>query len=550
MTPTEQYCKDVLSGKQLAGKWVRLAVERHIKDLETGHKRGLVFDPKAAHLVIGFTGLLNLYKGEAGKKGANFKLEPWQQFITSMVFGWKKKDGTRRFNTSYTEVARKNGKTTLLAGRAHAHLFLDGEAAPQVYAGATKEEQATIVVNDAGQIAKNTPFLNKRLDYTLHKGIYRRVFVKNGTGFIAPIGRDSKTLDGLDPSYGIMDEYHAHKTDELVNVINTGMGARKQPLLDLITTAGFNKNSPCFKKRQSICEILEGKIVDDNTFGIIFSLDEEDEWKDPSNWIKANPNLSVSVERQFLESQLVKAINEGGTTEVEYKTKNLNVWCDAEATWISDMNWLACKCEVPNLTGKKAYCGFDAASTTDITALSLIIPHESKLYLKTFYWVPEDLLKTSEGKKNNYLPWVQQGWLETTPGNVTDYGFIKKRLREIAEDYELVRIGYDKWNLTQTASELIEEGFPLAEFSQGIANMNAPTKELERIVLNGALAHDGNPVSRWMIGNITIRRDSNGNIKIDKDKSADKVDGPVSFVMALGEFMTGDEPETVGVDVW
>jgi phage terminase large subunit-like protein len=549
LTPADQYIKDVLDGTRIENHWVKLAVQRHVDDLEHGHKRGLIFDPVAASFVLKFFTLLKHHKGTHANQP--IKLEPHQQFYLSCLFGWKRKDGTRRFRTAYKEVSRKNGKTTEGGGKLDYHIILDREIGAQAYCAATKEDQATIAVNDAYGLVKSVPSFTKILDFKIHAGQCKRIIYPGNNSFIAPIGKDSKTQDGLDVSYAHIDEYHEHPTDSIVNVLESGMAARRQPLMDIITTAGYNKNGPCYAKRNSICEILEGKKQDDSTFGIIYTLDKDDDWEDASNWQKANPNLGVSVEPSFMVDRFQKAKNEGGSKEIDFKTKNLNVWCDALEVWIQDHIWMACKIEqFPDLTGRKIYCGLDLASTTDVTCLTLTIPYENRLYQKYYFWLPEDALKTKEGQENDYLSWKQQGFIETTPGNVTDYGYIKNRLREIANEYEIVRIGYDKWNALQLATDLADEGFPMAEFSQAISNMNEPTKNFEKLVLKGEIAHDGNPVMRWMMGNIAIKTDSNGNMKIDKKQSKNKVDGPVSAVMSIGEWMTPEENKEAVVEGW
>lgn len=548
MHPAERYIQGVQSGKILTCEFVKLAVARHIKDLEDGPDRGLYFDPEAAQKVIDFFHILNHYEGEWA--GTPIHLEDWQQFILWVAYGWKREDGTRRFRNGYIEVARKNGKSTLLGGLGLYGLMLDDENAPQIYCGATKADQAAIVVNIAGRIAKGTPWLENRLRFQEHLGIIKRVIYEKKAGFIAPLGRDSKTQDGFNPHMGIMDERHAMSTDDVPNVVKSGMGARAQPFQWSITTAGFNRQLPCYNLRSTIIQILKGKKEDDSTFGIIYTLDNDNEWTNPEMWIKANPCLNVSVKMSFLQDEFTQALNEGGSTEVNFKTKNLNIWTDAAETWIQEHIWKKCMGSANDLDGKRCYGGLDLASTRDITALTLCFPIGEKRVLKHFFWVPEDTVNAREDKAP-YKQWVKAGWLKTTPGNITDYNFIKATILDLKDRYDIHSIAFDRWNSSQLVIDLQDEGVIMTPFGQGFASMSAPTKAFEKHILEGSLIHDGNPVMEWMMSNIAIKRDPAGNIKIDKEKSTEKVDGPVSAVMALGECMTfNTQPQGGTVDIW
>lgn len=551
MHPAEQYIKDVLSGKQIAGELVNLSVKRHVKDLKDGDKRGLYFDEKAGQKVIDFFHIL--YHCENEWAGQRIKLEPWQQFILYVAYGWKREDGTRRFRTAYLEVARKNGKSTILGGLALYGLFLDNENSPQIYCGATKSDQATIVVNIAGRIAKNTPSLNSRLKYKEAGEKITRVIYPEKAGYIAPLGRDSKTQDGFNPHMGIMDERHAMPTNQIPDVIKSGMGARRQPFQWSITTAGFNKNYPCYKLRKTVIDILKGKKKDDSFFGIIYTLDEEDEneWQDRKTWIKANPCYGVSVKPSFLDDEYTIAKNEEGEAEVNFKTKNLNIWTDAAKTWIQEKRWIKTHQPIQGLEKSECYGGLDLSSTQDITALTLCFPQGDKRIFLHWFWCPEDAIKERTQKGFAYADWVKAGHLHTTEGNVTDYNFIKAEILRLKDIYDIRSVSFDRWNSSQLVIDLQDEGILMSPFGQGFASMSAPTKAFHKLILEGNLIDDGNSLMTWMMANVAIKKDEHLNIKIDKLKSNEKVDGPVSAVMALGEFMTPREPiADPKIEIW
>ena len=550
MHPAERYIKNVKSGKIIVCDYVKLAVKRHLSDLKNVKKTGFYFDKKEAQRWIDFAHACYHHQGEfAGKR---IQLEDWQQFIFWCFYGWKRKDGTRRFRVSIIEVARKNGKTTMEAIPALAAITIDNESGAQVYCGATKQDQAMILVNDAGQIVKRTPGLRKRLKLFEHNGLIRRVVNMKKASFIAAIGRDSNTQDGFNPHVGVMDEMHAHKTSDILNVIESGMGARLQPMLKVITTAGYNKQGPYYAMRNNVIDILKGIKHDDSVFGIIYTLDEGDDWQDPKIWVKANPNLDVSVKLSFLKDRLQSAKNEGGTKEVDFKTKNLNMWVDSAETWIEDEIWVSRAQELPNLKGKDCYGGLDLAVTRDITALTLTFPINGVLYQKYYFWLPEDNISKRVKEGVPYDQWVKAGYIMTTPGNVTDYNFIQTTMQQIREEYNMISCAYDRYNATQLVLNMQDDGAKMTPFSQAITVISAPTKEFESKILSqkNEFVHDGNPVMRWMMRNVFIRRDSSGNIKIDKEKSIEKVDGPVSAVMSLGEYMTHESSPEPIIEVW
>jgi phage terminase large subunit-like protein len=535
----EKYIKDVLTGKILAGELAKLACKRHVKDLETGHKRGLKFDQKEATRWIDFAHLFNAHKNKrfAGKK---IVLSPHQQFEFWCQMGWKRKDGTRRFRTSYVEVARKDGKTTREAIKANGHLFLDGETGAQVWFAATKKDQALIALNDAAKVAQATKIINTHYEYTRRKDQILRVIMPGTGSFMAAIGRDSDTEDGHDPSWGVIDEMHEHPTMDAIHILKSGSGSREQAMFNIITTAGFDRQKPCYSViRKTVTEVLQGIKHDDSYFGIIYTLDDPEDWEKPEQWIKSNPNLGVTVTRDFLMDEYRNAKNEGGETEVNFKTKHLNIWTDAAAVWIPDAKWMLNKEAPKNITEKKWYGGLDLASVEDFCSYVLFSEPDADGYhdVMAWFWIPEDKLRDRQKKdKSNYRNWINDGFIFTTPGNATDYGFIQDFVTKKHQEFNIIGNAYDKWNASMLVNNLNSLGMTFMEFGQGIAAQSEPTKLLKRLILNVKIRHGGHPVLRWNISNVTIRMDANENIMLDKSKSSEKIDGARSLVNAVGMY--------------
>ena len=540
MIQTNQYIQDVLTGKIITGEFIKLACQRHVEDLAKDWQ--YYFDEEAAEKVISLAEICRHWKGT--KAGERIILEPHQRFYFASLFGWKHKEtGLRRFKESYNEQARKGGKTTMLGIVSIIHLILDNEEGSQVYVGATKEAQATILVNDAARIILKTPELKARFKLFTNREKYNRVVYNKTSSFIAPIGADSNTSDGLDPSMGNIDEYHEHKTDAVLNVVVSGMGSRREPLLNIITTAGFNKNFPCYSvKRKTAIEVLKGVKHDETLFVLIFTIDEGDDWKNPDCWIKANPNLGVSVRMDFLKAQFQKALNSGGSVEVNFKTKHLNIWTDAAETWISDEIYLKNngRLQKDDLLGCECYGGLDLAKSIDINAYSLYFPNENA-FLRWF-WIPEE--KARKNKDDvNYMTWAADGWIELTEGDIVDHRFIIAKIIELQTIYNIRSTAFDRFLATHgVVQELISEGVTMSEFGQGYKSMSTPSKEYEKLMTNAEIENFGNPIIRWMLGNVELSIDPAGNIKPDKGKSKNKIDGIVSDIMALGESMS-DEGE-------
>jgi phage terminase large subunit-like protein len=543
-----QYGRDVISGKVKTGKLTRLAVERHNRDLIEAANRGLFFCEDSARRALTMFSFLRHSKGEWA--GQPIELEPWQAWVIACVFGWKYADTEkRRFRTVYEEIARKNGKTTKLGGIGLYGLTKDDEGGPEIYAAATKRDQARILFDEAKRMVRQSRPLSRRLDAQEHAIISPANF-----GKFVPLSSDANTADGLNPHFGLVDELHAHKTPEMWDVIKSAFGARSQPLLWGITTAGFNKNGICYEVRDYVIKILTGVIDDDAFFGIIYTLDDDDDWQDESNWIKANPNLGVSVSLDYLREQARQAAIMP-TAKVNFLTKHLNRWVTGESLWCNIERWRQCAAQYIGLgmeTPVEVYLGLDLASVSDIASIGgvMIMADGSwKVFSKNY--LPEDAVNNSLRKTTvPFRQWHEQGHLTLTPGNVIDYNWIKADIQTLLQELPVKEIAFDRWNSSQLVNDLLEAGAPMVQFGQGFASMNAPMKELERRYLSGEIIHNNNPVLNWAMSNLVADQDPAGNIKPAKNKSSEKIDPAVALIMAIGRAMLVDETVSVGVEFW
>ncbi|RPI95379.1 MAG: terminase large subunit [Chloroflexi bacterium] len=538
--PAEQYAQDVISGKIVACKWVRLACERHAHDLKHAHKRGLYFDAGAAEYVLHFIGMLRHSKGKWGRgKGEFIRLEPWQQFIIWVAFGWKRKaDGMRRFRVLYEEVARKNGKSTKAAGLGLLLAFADNEPGAEVYSAATKRDQARIVHKEAIRMVRKNAGLKKYINI-----VKDNLNLEQRACKYEPLGADSDSTDGLNVHGVIADELHAWKSREMWDVLETATGSREQPMLIAITTAGMDRQSICYEKHEYTRKVLEGwkdgSFEDDSWFGIIFTLDDGDDWRDEKVWIKANPNLGVS---KYLDDMRMKAkrAEKMPTSQNNFKRRELNIWVHGETKWMDMEAWRKCAGEIAalelpeHLKGRTGYFALDLSSTSDLTAWVGAFPAEDGFYdVIARFWLPEDAIlpRTQEG--THYDVWVREGYIQKTDGNVLDYDYIFDDIEQDADDYSVERSAFDRWGAARVVQVLEKKGLTMVQFGQGYASMNPPMKELERLVLAGKLRHGNNPVLTWMADNVVASMDPAGNIKPDKDKSKEKIDGIVALIMAL-----------------
>lgn len=534
-SPAESYIRGVSDGSIVVGKRIRLAVERQVNDLtrQADEDFPYYFDPDAALRPIRFIeSFCRHSKGEWA--GQPVRLEPWQQFCFWVAFGWRRKDnGYRRFRIVYKKVARKNGKSTETSGLG-LHLQVgDGEPGAEVYSAATKKDQAKIIHEEAMRMVRKSPDLAEVL-----------TVVKNNISHIdsaskfEPLSADEKTLDGLNVHGGLLDEVHAHPNRGVYDVIETATGARRQPLIWCITTAGIvTQNSIALELEEYGDKVLRGIIQDETFLPLCWDIDEGDDPWDERTWVKANPNLGVSVKVDDLRAKARKA-RETPAAQNNFFCKHLNVWSNSRSRWLAVERWDACRDEfrVEELHGKECYAGLDLSTTTDISALSLVFPWEGGTYRTlSYFWVPEENADLRARRDRvPYPQWIREGLITATPGNVVDYAFIRHRILEVAKLFKLRELRADPWNAMQLLTQLQEEdGLNVVEHRQGFASMSAPTKQVETLVLAGNLRHLGSPVMRWMFDNVSVKMDPAGNIKPDKEKSAERIDGVVSLIMGV-----------------
>lgn len=538
LSPAMQYADDVVNGRVVVCSWVRLSVERHLHDLEHGHERGLYFDEEAAWEVIVFCSFCYHWKGEFA--GDQFDPEPWQLFFLWVLFGWKREDGTRRFRTAYLEIARKNGKTFLGAVIGLYLTWGDGEAGAEVYSVATKKDQAKICHGDAVQIVKKSPALR-----AVFETLRDNISVEESASKFEPLGRDSDSLDGLNVSGAIMDELHAWKNRSLWDVVDTATGARVQPLITAITTAGFNRQTVCWDLHVYLKKILSEIVADDSFFGMVFSLDDESELDDEATWGKANPNLGVSVKVDDLRNKVKQAKSIPAQMNAILRLR-FNIWTQAEQQWIHPSKWAACSFDVveDDLQGRICYAGLDLSSTTDISALVLVFPpvYEDEPYkVLPRFWIPDECV--SERSRRDRVPYeafLRDGLVAATPGGVIDYSWIVSQIAEDAESFDLQEIAFDRWGATKIIQDIQDMGLEVVQFGQGWSSMSAPMKELEKLIISRKLAHGGHRVLSWMADNLVAVQDPAGNIKPDKKKSIEKIDGIVALIMGLDRALHGN----------
>lgn len=531
----DAYGRAVLAGKIPVCKWTRLGIERHYRDLENGHKRGLWFsDAHAQHMLESFL-FLRHSKGEwAGKQ---FELAPWQLFWHAVAFGWMRDDGTRRFREVWKEVPRKNGKSTDLAGVGIYLFEFDGEGGAEVYTAATKLEQAKITHSEAVRMVESSPLLRR------HIGIRRDELYNLQPGRadkFEPLGRDSKSLDGLNPHGALLDEVHAHPNREIYDVIKSGVGARRQWMIYQITTAGFDLSSFGYEQHQYAEQVLEGVFDDDEFLAIIYTVDDEHRWDDPVEWAKANPNLGISVYESNLQAACEQAKRKP-TEQPNFKTKRLNIWVTGGEKWIPVSTWRergdALKLE--DFAGEECFIGIDLAEKNDIAALCLIFQRAGKFFFFFRYYFHAD---GAREKNNHHLAkWALEGYLTLNDGNATDFDVIKADLLKYKVMFQVKEVPYDPKFAAYFANKLIEEGLPMVEISQTSKHFTLPIIEVENLVLEKKLLHDGNPMTDWMMSNVVMRESKFSGLKHPtKEKPENKIDGPVAMLLAAGRALLAE----------
>ncbi len=581
---------------------MRLACARHLRDLTQGPARGLRWDPDAVEdQRLYFAGLRHS-KGEwAGRAVA---LSPWQLFVQGCVYGWRRADGTRRYRICYLEVAKKNGKSTQAAGNGLYLAFDDDEPGAECYAAATKRAQAKVTWDEARRMVLSTPSLRQRIT-ALRDNLSDHITNSK----YEPLGADADSLDGPNPNGLTFDELHAHKTRALWDVLMLAMGARRQPLAFVTTTAGYDRHSICWEQHDHAVKVLEGVLEDDAFFAFIASLDACatcreagkiaptegcpgcDDWRDERCWPKSNPNLNVSVKLDTLREECRRA-QEAPAARAPFLRLRMNLWDQRDTRAINIAAWNACRApaDLAALRGRRCYAGLDLASTDDLAALVLVFPEVctpdpdvvaralaglaqelaqlpaeevarrraqvaraiSTLYrVVARFWMPRDNVITRvRAKRVPYDVWAAQGLITLTEGNVIDYDVIRRDINALADQVQIVEIAVDRWNATQITTQLESDGLTMIPFGQGFSSMAAPTKELVQALIPGRrIAHGGNPVLTWQAGNLVVKTDAAGNMKPDRERSAEKIDGMVALIMALDRASRHDDA-AAGVDVY
>lgn len=523
-----QYAEDVLSGKIVTGHYIKLAAERFFRLMYDGRYE---FREDKVEQVCEFISIIHHYTGKhAGKP---FVLEAWQEWIVASMYGFYLRGTNERLvQSAYIEMARKQGKSAFASALCLYHLIADGEMNAEVYMAANSKDQAKVSFNMASNFSKMLDPGKEFLDPYRDTIKYERTL-----SFLKVLAADSSKLDGPNASMYLIDEYHAAKNSGVKDVLQSSQGMRENPMAVIITTAGFDRLGVCYQYREMCTEVVSGLKEDDTLFIAIYCLDKEDDWKDEAVWVKSNPNLGVTVQTKYLKTQVRKAINTP-SDEVGIKTKNLNIWCDAEKTWIKDDYILSASANVnlEEYNGLDCFIGVDLSSTSDLTSFSVMIPTTEKMVWKTFYFLPEAAL-TEKRFKELYGEWARQGALCITPGNVVDYDFILNKIMEIGQILNIVTIGYDSWNATQFVINCTEKGLPMEPYSQSIGNFNKPTKELERLLLSGVAVIDNNIITRHCFRNVIMARDKNGNTKPSKQYEEKKIDGVIAMIEALGVYL-------------
>lgn len=506
--------------------------------------KGMEFDEDAALEAIGF--FKDCLRHQEGDKALQpFILEDWQKGIIGTLYGWKtdKTKKIRRYREAFIFKPRKNGKTTLAAGIALKALFADGEYGAQVYSAAGDRDQAKLIYRQAAGMVRSDEDLN-RMGKVYQNAI---VFEERNSSYKA-ISREAGAAHGQNPHCVVVDELHVQKTRDLVDTLHTGMANRRQPMIVYITTAGYDKESICYEKYAYACNVRDGRVHDPSFLPVIYEAAPDDDWKDEDVWHKANPNLGVSVSLDYLRRECQRA-QDIPAYENTFRRLHLNQWTEQDVRAIPMDQWAAALEDFKPewFKGEPCYAGLDLASKQDVTALVLCFQRDERVYWLSFFWVPEGACLDRERRnRTRFDQWIRNKAMAKTNGNMTDYSFIRAKLSELKEIYDIREVAYDPWNGGQLAIQLAEEdGFTMVEFQQGYKSMSEPTKELLARLASGTLAHDGNPCLNWMAGNFAVETDAAGNLKPSKKKSTEKIDGIVAGIMALGRMIVAplDQPE-------
>lgn len=562
LDPTTQYATDVVTGRIIAGLPVRQACQRHLDDLVHGAERGLYFDVAAAAYAIKFFGYMKLAEG--AHAGQPFNLEAFQRFIVGSLFGWMGSDGFRRFRTAYVEIGKGNGKSPLAGGIGLKGLVADDEEGAEIYSAAVTRDQAKIVFSDAEKMVEKSDPLARRIEQHVNN-----LMVLSTNSFFRPVSSEARGLDGKRVHMALIDELHEHPSSAVVDKMRAGTKGRRQALIFEITNSGYDRQTVCYHHHDYSLRILSGAEQNDSWFAYVCQLDvcdkcrsegktmpaceKCDQWTDEKVWLKANPNLGVSITLKYLREQVREALGMPSKQNI-VKRLNFCIWTEQASRWIDMDVWTQCGLAGPidraSLKGRRCYAGVDLSSTMDLTAKALLFPPtaDDPLYRVLWsFWIPElSLVRRTEDERAMIKNWAQQKFITLTQGNVVDYGLMRESLGDDADEFKLEEIGYDPWNATQLATDCTADGLLVVPVRQGFATLAEPTKKFGEWLVDGKIDHGANPVAAWMAGNMSVATDPAGNIKPDKSTSTTRIDGIVAAIIAGSRAIVhGEEPDSV-----
>jgi phage terminase large subunit-like protein len=543
-----RYAVSVTEGRTLACKWVTLACQRHLDDLRRSHETPDDFPYRWDAFEVDdmrmFFTALHHSKGEWAPK--SIKLEPWQLFILGSLWGWKRlSDGMRRFRLAYVEIGRKNGKSTLAAGVALRLAFTDDEPGAEVYCVATKLKQAKIVWDEAKRMVLNSPSLKRHVHC-------KSTLIEDPelASRVEPLGQDSDKLDGLNIHGATVDEFHAHTTPRMLDVIDTGTGARRQPLLFIITTAGFNLASPCYERRGYVTKILERTVPDESVFGIIYTIDAEDRWEDPKAWIKANPMLDISVKMDELKQQAKRAF-EIPSARTAFLTKRLNVWINADNAEVDMAAWMRGQGEInlDELYDAPCWIGIDLASKSDLAAVVPVFAKEGHVWIRPMFYLPRAAVEAqSHAATAHYAGWAASGHLTLTEGDLIDFSVIREDIMSLASRVGIQELCFDPYNASHLRLELHDLGMKTVEIPQNVRSFSGPMYTMRDLLKSGRFHHDGNPVMTWCASNVVSKEDANENLFPRKAARDLKIDGYTALLDAMARATVAEGTSSVYED--
>ena len=545
MTPTDSawaYAKGVLDGDIIAGKYAKLACQRFWDDLIRASTTDwrYYFNPDAANKAVRFMEKLRHVRG--AMSGKRFKMEPWQHFIECNLFGWLDKDTElRRFRTTYEEIPRKNGKSIRVAARGM-YIFCNEnktDRGMECISGAGTEKQAWHVFWNIREWARTTPEIKDR--FGIEVNAKSLIIMETGSKFEPVVGNLG---DGGNYTFAAIDEYHEHPDDVLYDCIQTGQGARSQPMLSAITTAGSNLSGPCYEHREDVIRVLEGTVEDDTLFGIIFTIDEGDRWDCEEALIKANPNYDVSISAEYLQQELNKA-RRSASKQNAFRTKHLNEWLGAKTAYMNMVAWQRQKkvMSIEDFKGESCHVAVDLAEQIDASSVVAMFKRDGQYYVFAEHFVPEAAFERNPRYKNFHLG----GHINVTDGNAQDYDVIRKHIDWLADNFTILAIQFDPWQANQMMQSLLETGLTVYKFAQGFSFYSDPMKTIETLVLDGDLFHSGDPVLTWMVGNTAAKINEDQHmrpVKGNPNSPICKIDGCVAMIMAMKGYQDTDEPQS------